>query len=156
MSKNIPQWKKERKEELQAKFFVYCVLVPMIIVGAILFVKGIDRVFSEEILTESTENKETETITVIETEFEEEITTPTEISLGIEEYKGDWFVFCVVTEIREDTFVVEMPWGDLEEFYMMQDPPIDDFGNPYFTTVVFRVPKELWTDFSKYEVISVV
>lgn len=89
---------------------------------------------------------ETETTTkdyFEEMDFSTEITTPTEIALGIEYYDGYYYVFCEVAECNGDTFIAILPTdGSYQEFYMIADPPVDDFGNPEFTICVFKVAEE--------------
>ena len=105
-----------------------------------------------------TETEVSELVTETETETEivfDEITTPIPVIVGVDEYEDDYYIFCSVEEIKSDTFVVRLPNGELEEFYMLSDPPIDDNGNPMFTIVVFKVAKHECYDFDKWVAFSV-
>ena len=170
-----PKWKIKRERELAVhwEFFFLnlatslLMVVFALIIGSLVYycITGTKLGDDTEVVINTEEETETELIRFPQDndypqneydEWVDEITTPIEVSPGIDEYEGYWYIFCVVEEVKKDTFVAQMPWNEYEEFYMMADPPLNDFGEPEFTIVVFKVPKELWTDFSKYEVISVV
>lgn len=101
----------------------------------------------ETTLTETkTETTETET----ESETKMEIETNDYVHI----HNGYVYIECTVTELNWETFTVLLPNGTLETFNMVQDPPIDDEGNPWITVVWFRVPTELYNDLNAWEVIS--
>lgn len=89
------------------------------------------------------------------TELEEEVTTTTEIVPGIEADDKYLYIFCEVTETTPNTFTALLPNGNLEEFYMIQDPPIDSNGNPWFSVVVFRVEKGNEDNLDAWKVLTV-
>ena len=90
-----------------------------------------------------------------DTETDTEITTPIPVSAGIYEYEDMYYIFCVVTSCNEETFTAQLPNGEYESFYMIEDYPIDDNGNPYFESVVFKVLKEFYADYDAWIVMDV-
>ena len=161
--KTKPDWKIKREQELKSKLNCFLFYLTMIgVTFAILaFAYYRDNVATPSINTETEVETETETelIRYAQDDYRESIdkmTISIEEEFCIYEREGYWYIYCVVTEVNEDTYVVQMPWNEYEEFYMIQDPPIDEFGNPDFTVVVFKVPKELLNDYDKYVVINVI
>lgn len=120
---------------------------------------------TETVTTETDFKTETETETEVEWTSEEmeivenEITTPRPVPtlIGVYEYKGYLHINCAVTDISDDyeTFTVFLPTGEYEEFYMIQDPPVDDECNPYFERITFIVPKESYEDLNQWKVFAV-
>jgi hypothetical protein len=101
-----------------------------------------------------TETTETETETDFP-DFSTEVTTTTEICLGVEADENYFYIFCEVVETTPETFTALLPNGNLETFYMIQDPPIDDEGNPWFSVVVFRVEKGNESNLDAWRVLTV-
>ena len=99
-----------------------------------------------EVITTETEETETETEIGLNAK---------EIGLGMYEEDDYLYVICDVVELNEDTFCTVMPNGELHEYYMIEDYPIDDNGRPYFTLVCFKVAMENQEDYTKYEVVTV-
>ena len=100
---------------------------------------------------------ETELVEVITTEteeieFEEEITTPIPVPdmIGMYEVDGYYHIFCTVIECNEDTFTCVLPNGEMEIFYMITDPPVNDEFEPYFEQIIFVVPIEDYYDLNKW------
>ncbi len=65
------------------------------------------------------------------------------------------YVICDVTETNEEFFTALMPNGELHEYYMVEDFPIDEEGNPSFELVCFKVATETQDDYSTYETVTV-
>ena len=95
-----------------------------------------------------TETVSTETISVE--------TTQTPMELGTYEYGNKYYVLCEVTECNMETFTIVAPDGSLQEFYMIEDYPIDDNGNPIMKTVLFKVLKSAYEDYNAWIVIDVI
>ena len=77
-----------------------------------------------------------------------------QIDKGTYEYKDMYYIFCNVTECNADTFIVEIN-GEYEEFYMIDDYPIDENGKPEFESVVFKVLKQCYEDYDAWIVVDV-
>lgn len=89
-------------------------------------------------------------------DYEDEITTPIEIMPGVEYYDGVYFVWAIA-ECDGDTFNALLPTnGSWQTFNMVDNPPIDDFGNPYFEVCIFIVDEEDFEteNYSNWIVIS--
>lgn len=93
----------------------------------------------------------------VKTEIAKNTPTETEQELSEPETEEEYlYILCEVTEINTDTYMCLMPNGELHEFFMFQDPPIDDNGNPYFEQVFFKVHKANQDDYTKYKPIGVI
>ena len=125
----------------------------VLIIMCIMLVDANAKRLAERVNAEATET-ETEIFTPT-TEIEEEITTPIPIGVGMYEYNGYIFIHCEVTETTPTTFVAKLPNGNLETFYMIQDPPIDDEGNPWFSLVWFIVEEENFSNLNDWVVLTV-
>ena len=89
-------------------------------------------------------------------EIETETNETEKLDVGIYEYKDTYYIFCIVTECNDETFTVVAPNGSLQEFYLMDDYPIDDNGNPCFESVVFKVLEQCYEDYDAWIVIDVM
>ena len=128
------------------------VIACMLLASTVLVQYRIANAFPEPVPTETETEQNYFTPT---TELEEEITTPIPIGVGMYEYNGVIFIHCEVTETNSDTFVTLLPNGELHEFYMIQDPPIDDNGNPWFSLVWFVVEKGNESNLDAWRVLTV-
>ena len=107
-----------------------------------------------ETTTETETETEIETEFTTETDFVDEIPTPMPVpnTTNMYEYEGYYYMLCRVVECNEDTFTVVLPNGEMEIFYMVEDPPIDEEWNPYFEQVTFVIPVEDIDNLDKWEV----
>ena len=65
------------------------------------------------------------------------------------------YVICDITDINESFFWALMPNGEIQRFHMIQDPPMDENGAPYFELVVFKVPSDGMDNYDNYETLTV-
>ena len=121
------------------------ILLTIFLLSAFLFVIYATVQVADAMNETNTTETETEIVTT-ETEFDfsTEITTPIPVegTIGMYEYDGYYYLLCTVIECNEDTFTVVLPNGEMEIFYMIPDPPVDDELNPYFERITFVVPVE--------------
>lgn len=96
----------------------------------------------------------TEVADAMNSTYKEEMATETETN-SEEQYENYTYVICDVTETNTKFFVAEMPNGELHEYYMVEDYPIDELGNPYFELVCFKVTMETQDNYSTYEIVAV-
>ena len=75
---------------------------------------------------------------------------------GIYEFGNTYYILCEVTECNPETFDAIVPNGNIETFYMVDDYPIDDNGNPIMKSVLFKVLKSAYDDYDAWVVIDVI
>lgn len=107
--------------------------------------------------TETETNAEVNETTEInkETESEKDYSYLDEIDENMMFEHDDYIYFaCTVTELDWHTYTVIVPNGNLETFHMVQDPPIDDYGNPCFYLVWYKVHKDYYQNMKVWEVVG--
>ena len=65
------------------------------------------------------------------------------------------YIICDITDVNESYFWALMPNGDVQRFHMVQDPPMDENGAPYFELVVFEVPSDEMENYDNYKTLTV-
>ena len=96
------------------------------------------------------------TIAVVSTLPKEVSAEPTENIIEVVETEQNYtYPICDVVELNAETFTAILPNGNLEVFYMIEDFPIDEEGNPYFELVCFKVPTETMDNLNTWEVVGV-
>ena len=118
------------------------IIMFLLLIGMLSFI-GVKIFALTEYVKANTETIETETI------------ENNQMDIGTYEYKDTYYIICNVTECNMETFTVVVPNGSLQEFYMIDDFPIDDNGNPYFESVMFKVLKQGYEDYDAWIVIDV-